>query len=142
MKTFSMCIFEQSLFKWLSFALVSIRKSMDREYFFTNSVSSRIACGFPNPQQFQLKQFIGFGGAAQQPPPLQSNHYEQPGLFVVVWKGNLVRMSIGVFQQRGVQILEFFELDQPHIFCKSKQAKLENLLLSLKPQLTFQGRAG
>ena len=70
-KTLSAYSFEHSFFKKPSFDLVSMRKMMDGEYFLTISVSSRTARGWPNPRQFQLRQFIVDGGAGCQPPPLR-----------------------------------------------------------------------
>ena len=62
-----------------SLALVSMRKRMVGECFLTNLVSSRTNRGYPKPWQFQLMQFIGLGGAVEQPSSLGievQHHFE------------------------------------------------------------------
>lgn len=52
----------------LFFFLVSIKNNNLGPFALTKSESFRTRRGNPSPRQFQLKQFIGSGGADAQPP--------------------------------------------------------------------------
>ena len=135
MCTFSNLSFEQSFFKYRSFDLVSMRKMIEGDIFFTNSVSFETAHDCPKPRQFQLIQFIALGRADPQPPPLQKRHLCYHGRIVGIWKEdwNIYPLSQLLFSSpRSIQRVQL-KACFIHMFFESKWGEHGIVVLSLEP---------